>query len=174
MSSEIRTSTASVTSSTIPPIASPSASLAIACPWGSHTEDVKRLQRGDATERDHEGAVKDFLVLLGHPPENIRFQRGRIDVRVTDSGGRPHVVCEVKRSLRRTADRDDALRKGHDYARKVSAPLVVITDADRYEVYDLKCGISYEDQLRGSFQITAWREEYAAIVDLLRPKNPLA
>jgi hypothetical protein len=80
------------------------------------------------------------------------------------------MVIEVKRSLRSRADRDDALRKGFDYACRNGARYVVITDADRYEVYDRARGLDHATMMCGAFQLTEFHEADVATLDLLRPR----
>jgi hypothetical protein len=118
-------------------------------------------------ERNMEDVVKDFLVELGHPPGAITFQVGRIDIKVASPAGGTHMVVEVKRDL--TRSRDEARRQGFDYAMQVDARLVVLSDADRYEVYDRAKGGSYEAMRVGGFQLTRFTEADAAVLDSLRP-----
>jgi hypothetical protein len=122
-------------------------------------------------ERNMEDVVKTFLILLGHPESAISFQVGRIDVRVNDEQGKSRIVMEVKRSLFIQKARRDALRKGFDYASQVGAPLVVITDADIYEVYDPHRGLDYGSKLCGRFQLTKFAAGDGVVMDLLRPAN---
>jgi hypothetical protein len=106
-------------------------------------------------ERNMEDAVKEFFVLLGHDRSTIRFQVGRIDLLIGDQQEQPSLVCEVKRSLVSSPTRDDALRKGFDYAARCGARYVVITDADRYEIFDRKAGLDHQSMSVGTFQLTA-------------------
>jgi hypothetical protein len=119
-------------------------------------------------ERNMEDAVKEFLVRLGHPRGNIRFQIGHIDVTVTSMAGEPLFVFEVKRSLASPAVRVEAMRQGFDYAGRVGARFVVITDADRYEVFDRTKGLSHDAMRCGEFQLTAFRASDTTVLDLLR------
>lgn len=122
-------------------------------------------------ERNMEDVVKAFLLQLGHAESAVAFQVGHVDVRVNDEQGKGRIVVEVKKSLRNEKVRRDALRKGFDYAGRVGAPLVVITDADSYEVYDQRRGIDYESRLCGRFQLTRFGPTDGTILDLLRPAN---
>ena len=122
-------------------------------------------------ERNMEALVQDFLLRLGHPSESIMFQVGRIDVVVNDPSGKPLFVFEVKRSLRSTKERDQARRQGFDYAARTGARFVVLTDADRYEIYDRKEGLDHDSMLRGSFQLTKFRRDDIAMLDELRPTS---
>lgn len=120
-------------------------------------------------ERNMEDVVKAFLVSLGYPESSICFQIGHVDVRVNDGSGKAKMVVEVKRSLLIEKVWRDARRKGFDYATEVGAGLVIVTDADIYEVYDRNRGTDYESMLCGRFQLTKFTAADAALVDLLRP-----
>lgn len=119
-------------------------------------------------ERNMEDLVKEFLLRLGLPRSAVRFQIGHIDVTVDGQDGKPLFVFEVKRSLLNPNARSDALRQGFDYANRTGARYVVISDADRYEVYDRKRGLDHATMLCGAFQLTAFRNEDVAILDVLR------
>lgn len=121
-------------------------------------------------EADTRRLVEKFLLLLGHSEKQIVFEVGRIDVRVNDTTEQPWAVCEVKRSLADRKMLDDARRKGFDYAGQVGAPLVVLTDGDRYEIYDRTKGTKYETQLCGKFQLTRYKKKDERLIDMLRPK----
>lgn len=121
-------------------------------------------------ERNMEDVVKELLVRLGHDSKRIVFQVGRIDVAVQDHTGRIGTVIEVKRSLATAPVRDDALRKGFDYAGRNGARFVVITDAVCYEIYDRTLGLDHSSMLFGKFRLTEFRETDEAAFDLLRPR----
>lgn len=139
-------------------------------PFEGATEFLDRLRNSrHLPERNMEELVRDLLVRLGHPPQFIEFQVGRIDVRVKDAEGKLAMVIEVKKSLASKKDRDAARRQGFDYAGKSDARLVVLTDADEFEVYDHSKAGSYEARLRGRFRLTAFRTDDGPLFDLLRP-----
>ena len=120
-------------------------------------------------ERNMEDVVKAFLISLGHPESAIRFQVGHVDVRVDDEHGKGRIVVEVKRSLLVEKVRQDALRQGFDYASRHGAPLVVVTDADIYEVYDRSRGMDYASMRCGKFQLTRFTAADGLVMDKLRP-----
>jgi hypothetical protein len=122
-------------------------------------------------ERNMEDVVKAFLISLGHAESAINFQVGHVDVRVDDEDGKGRIIVEVKRSLLVEKARQDALRKGFDYASRHGAPLVVVTDADIYEVYDRTRGIHYDSMRCGRFQLTRFADTDRPVMDLLRPAN---
>lgn len=122
-------------------------------------------------ERNMEDLVKEFLLRLGLPRAAVRFQIGHIDVAVDGQNGKPLFVFEVKRSLLNPNARTDALRQGFDYANRTGARYVVISDADRYEIYDRKRGLDHATMLCGAFQLTAFRAEDAAILDIFRSRE---
>lgn len=133
------------------------------------TEPDKLLERvravRDGSERDKEDVVKTFLVKLGHREEDIRFRKGRVDIQVSAPNGGVLAVVEVKRSL--LDQRDQARRQAFDYAMMTGAPLVVLTDADEYEVYDRREGLTHESTYRGSFSLTNFRRGDGDVLKLL-------
>jgi hypothetical protein len=120
-------------------------------------------------ERNHEDAVKDLLIRLGHKIEQIFFQVGRIDVSLVNQAKKTVAVIEVKRSIAAEKDRMDARRQGMDYAGRTGAAMVVITDGDRYEIYDRRKLDDYNSMFCGRFQLSVFRQPDCPILDLLRP-----
>ncbi len=120
-------------------------------------------------ERNMEDLVKELFVAIGYSPGSVIFQVGRIDVLVQDASGAPRFVVEVKASLRSKADRDQALRQAFDYAGRNGAPMVVITDADHYEIYDRRAGLDHASMLQAVFKLTAFTADDLVKLDLLRP-----
>lgn len=118
-----------------------------------------------------EDVVKDLLVRLGHSPERIVFQRGRIDLTVHDGAGGVFIVFEVKRSVASEAERAAARRQAMDYPCQTGAPLLVVTDVDRYEVYDRRRGFDFDAMHCGRFQLTQFDPATAPVLDLLRPRS---
>ncbi|MFH0939045.1 MAG: hypothetical protein V1899_07175, partial [Planctomycetota bacterium] len=121
-------------------------------------------------EADTRWLVEKFLCLLGHSEKHIKFEVGRIDVTLIDATGKPWAIFEVKKSLDDKRDKDDGRRKGFDYANKVGAHLVVLTDADRYDIYDNDKSGNYDEKLRGSFKLTHYKNADDGLLDMLRPK----
>jgi hypothetical protein len=119
-------------------------------------------------ERNHEDVVKEFLTRLGHDPSAIVFQKGRIDVSVLTQDRKTAAVFEVKRTIAVESERVGGRRQGMDYAGQTGAPIVVVTDGDRYEVYDRRRGHDYDAMLSGKFQLTAFRESDSSVLNLLR------
>lgn len=134
---------------------------------GEYLERIKS-SRG-LPERNMEDLVKELLVRLGHSPAAVVFQIGHIDVLVRGGDGKPSFVIEVKTTLRSRTDRDSALRQAFDYASRNGAPLVIITDADAYEIYDRRAGLDHASMLRAKFRLTAFREEDRGGLDILKP-----
>jgi hypothetical protein len=122
-------------------------------------------------ERNMEDVVKELLVRLGHPPNRIVFQRGRVDLTLQDGSGKPVFVFEVKRSIASESERNKALRQALDYANQTGAQFIVITDADRYRIYDRHRGYDFASQFCGSFQLTSFDAASEAVLDLLRNHN---
>ncbi|MBX3388643.1 MAG: type I restriction enzyme HsdR N-terminal domain-containing protein [Phycisphaeraceae bacterium] len=122
-------------------------------------------------ERNHEDVVKDFLVALGFRADSIVFQQGRIDLCVLTQDRKTAAIFEVKRTIAVESERTSARRQGMDYAMQTGALIVVVTDGDRYEIYDRRKGHEYETMLSGKFQLSAYREADTAFLDLLRPEQ---
>lgn len=122
-------------------------------------------------ERNHEDVVKDLLLRLGFEASVIVFQQGRIDLRVLTHQGKTAAVFEVKRTIASESERAGARRQAIDYATQTGAIIFVITDGDRYEVYDRRKGNDYDTMVCGKFQLSAFREADALILDLLRPSR---
>ncbi len=133
-------------------------------------ELMERIESGrKLPERNMEAAVEELLRRLGHNAKRIVFQSGRIDVAINDSSGKPEFVFEVKRSISQRTVRDQARRQAFDYAARTGARFVVLTDSDRYEIYDRQAGSDYDSTLMGSFQLTKFRRDDIATLDELRP-----
>lgn len=130
---------------------------------------IRRLQEQDLLERDHEDVVKELLLRLGTDKAAIQFGKGRIDVRVLGKSGKTAAVFEVKTTIATRSQCDAAIRQGMDYAGRTGAEIVVVSDGDRYEVYDRRKGRDYASMLCGAFRLTDFRETDAALLDLLRP-----
>jgi hypothetical protein len=139
-------------------------------PFDGASEYLERLKSSRGLpERNMEDLVKELLVRLGHTPASVVFQIGHIDVLVRSGDGKPRFVIEVKTTLRSKPDRDSALRQAFDYASRNGAPLVVITDADAYEIYDRQAGLDHASMLRAKFRLTAFHETDRAGLDILKP-----
>ncbi|QQS09520.1 MAG: PD-(D/E)XK nuclease family protein [Phycisphaerales bacterium] len=112
-------------------------------------------------------------VELPEPPEQIAtFLGSRVhDVleHLYERVLKPRFVIEVKTSLRSEPDRDSALRQAFEYASRNGAPLVVVTDADAYEIYDRQASLDHASMLRAKFRLTAFHEADRAGLDILRP-----
>jgi len=124
-------------------------------------------------ERNHEDVVKDFLLRLGYEPGVVIFQQGRIDVCILTKERKTAAVFEVKRTIAVESERTTARRQGMDYAGQTGAPIVVVTDGDRYEIYDRRRGSDYATMLCGAFQLTRFTDADGPILDLLRPARLL-
>ncbi len=58
-----------------------------------------------------------------------------------------------------------------DYADQTGAPMLVVTDADRYEIYDRRRGLDFDTMLCGRFQLTQFEPAAGPVLDLLRPQR---
>ena len=120
-------------------------------------------------ERNHEDVVKGLLLRLGFGASEIVFQKGRIDLCVLTQDRKTVAVFEVKRTIAVESERAGARRQGMDYASQTGALIIVVTDGDRFEIYDRRKGLDYDAMLCGAFKITAFRATAAKAFDLLRP-----
>jgi len=120
-------------------------------------------------ERNHEDVVKELLLRLGFDASEIVFQKGRIDLCVLTQDRKTAAVFEVKRTIAVESERAGARRQGMDYASQTGALIIVVTDGDRFEIYDRRKGHDYDAMLCGSFRLTALHDTDAKTLDLLRP-----
>jgi hypothetical protein len=121
------------------------------------------------SERNSEDVVKDLLQRLGHHVNTIVFQRGRIDLCIVGKDKKVSAVLEVKRSIASDTERLKALRQAMDYSGQTGAPILVVTDGDRYEIYDRRKGLDFASMLCGRFQLTAFHPDNSRVLDLLKP-----
>jgi hypothetical protein len=172
------------TSETVPDIVSPDTTLTtkgqavveaqsgILPPIGNAADLITRIKSVlGQPERNIEDVVKDLLLRLGHTSNLIVFQKGRIDLILQDSNGRVVAVFEVKRSIASSSEKAAARRQAMDYAAQTGAPILVITDADRYEIYDRRRGLDFETMFCGGFQLTEFAAADCMVLDLLRPQK---
>lgn len=132
-----------------------------------HLSRIKAI--ANLPERNHEDVVKELLLLLGFDSAMVVFQVGRIDVCILHLARRPLCIFEVKRSIAKISKRDGALRQAMDYAHKTGTEIVVVTDGDRYEIYDRRKGRDYQSMRCGKFQLTDFRDDDTKYLDMIRP-----
>jgi hypothetical protein len=132
-------------------------------------EQIKVLQADlNHLERDHEDVVASFFETLGYRrTKEIKFQRGRIDIRV-DVDGKPRFTIEVKSSWSIKCGDIAILNQAYSYANQVGSPYVIVTNGDLYCIYDRTKGLSYNDHLFASFKLTELNSEDLKIVDNLK------
>lgn len=119
-------------------------------------------------ERDHEDLVASLFELLGFERiHDIKFRRGNIDIRI-DKNNKPIITIEVKADWSISPDSSGALAQAYNYAHQTATPIVIITNGDRYCVYDRRQGMSYGDNLIADFRITAMTKEDIDKLNLLR------
>ena len=133
------------------------------------TEDVKLLQDdADNQERDHEDLVARFFEILGYRrTKEIKFRRGRIDVLITKDDA-PLITIEVKQDWSLSPSNKDYVAQAYRYAHELGTRHVIVTNGDRYLVYDRDMGRTYDENLSADFQLTALREEDLASIEGLR------
>jgi hypothetical protein len=122
-------------------------------------------------ERDHEDIVASFFEVLGYRRVvDIKFRRGNIDIRI-DRDGEPFFTIEVKADWSLTCKSTAVINQAYAYANEIGTRYVIITNCDRYCLFDRTAGLKYEDQLVGSFKLSALSEKDLAIIEVLRNRS---
>ena len=125
-------------------------------------EDTEHL------ERDHEDIVASFFEALGYRRVvDIKFRRGNIDIRI-DRDGKPLFTIEVKADWSLTCKSTAVINQAYAYANEIGTRFVIITNCDQYCVFDRTAGMKYEEQLVGSFKLSALKEEDLNTIGLLK------
>lgn len=112
-------------------------------------------------EREHEDIVTHLFEALGYSRGlEIKFQRGRIDIVIVERDEpRPVIVIEVKRDWALSRRSKDYVRQAHHYASEAGARWVILTNGNRYILYDRTRGLSYDEQLESEFELTRLTSE---------------
>ncbi len=87
-----------------------------------------RAERGNVSGRQRPTDLARPVAAPDHLPT------GRVDLILHDGSGRVAAVFEVKRFIASESARAAARRQAMDYAGQTGAPMLVVTDADRYEI----------------------------------------
>ena len=110
-------------------------------------------------ERDHEDLVASLFELLGYERiHDIKFRRGNIDIRI-EKNNTPMITVEVKADWGLSPNSRGALSQAYNYAHETGTPFVIITNGDRYCVYDRRQGMSYEENLIANLTITSINQD---------------
>ncbi len=110
--------------------------------------------QADHQERDHEDIVKELFRVLGYTPiEEIRFQRGRIDILISVEN-RPLITVEVKRDWSLSESNADYVHQAFHYSHQIGTRFVVLTNGDIFLVFDRTKGFRYEEMLFAKFELT--------------------
>jgi len=133
---------------------------------------VEKLQKEpNHLERDHEDIVANFFHLLGYDRvSEIKFQRGKIDIRI-DINSKPVFTVEVKANWALTCNNKNHLDQAFSYANQQGTPFVIITNSDLYCIYDRTKGLSYNDQFVGSFRITQLTKNKRRLIENLKKQS---
>ncbi|HHD63905.1 MAG TPA: hypothetical protein ENK96_05995 [Desulfobulbaceae bacterium] len=106
-------------------------------------------------ERDHEDLVASFFEILGYERiHDIKFRRGNIDIRI-EKDNQPLITIEVKADWALSPESHNALSQAYNYALETGTPFVIITNGDRYCIYDRRQGMSYEENLIADISLTS-------------------
>jgi Type I restriction enzyme R protein N terminus (HSDR_N) len=122
-------------------------------------------------ERDHEDLVAALFELLGYQRiHDIKFRRGNIDIRI-EKDNSPMITVEVKSDWGLSPDSRGALSQAYNYAHETGTPFVIITNGDRFCIYDRRQGMSYIDNLFADVTLTCMTQEAVNKLFLLRKDN---
>ena len=133
-------------------------------------EQVEHLRDDDEhLEREHEDVVvRLFEVLKYARGQEIRLQRGRVDVLITETGeSSPKYVIEVKRDWTLSRKDKKSVAQAYDYGQETGAPWIILTNGDLYILYDKRRGLSYEAQFVGEFTITRLTQDGLVLLSSL-------
>jgi len=130
---------------------------------------VRRLRfQKQHTERNHEAIVEELFRALGYEPlDEIRFQQGRMDILIS-SNDKPLITIEVKADWALSSENKQYIEQAFRYANEFGTPLVIVTNGDKYIVYDRRRGLDYESQLVGDFKLTNLTQRGMGILETLR------
>jgi hypothetical protein len=122
-------------------------------------------------ERDHEDLVASLFELLGYErTRDIKFRRGNIDIRI-EKDNKPIITIEVKADWALSPETRDVLRQAYSYAQETGTPFVIITNGDRYCVYDRRKGLSYKENLVIDCKLTDLDDASIQYLNRLRKKE---
>jgi hypothetical protein len=122
-------------------------------------------------ERDHEDLVAALFELLGYQRiHDIKFRRGNIDIRI-EKNNTPMITVEVKADWGISPDSRGALNQAYNYALETGTPYVIITNGDRFCIYDRRQGMSYLDNLFADLTLTRMTQGAVNKLILLRKDN---
>lgn len=127
---------------------------------------VKALHEdSEHLERDHEDLVGSFFEALGYRRTvDIKFQRGRIDIRI-DISGKPLATVEVKADWTLSSKSKPAIEQAFTYALYAATRFVIVTNADHYCVYDQSQGYGLAERLVAEFQLTALKKSDLTMIE---------
>jgi hypothetical protein len=122
-------------------------------------------------ERDHEDLVASLFEHLGYQRiHDIKFRRGNIDIRIEITNV-PWITVEVKADWGLSPDSHGALSQAYNYAFETGSPFVIITNGDRYCIYDRRRGMSYSENLIANLTITGIDQDGVSKLNSLRKEN---
>lgn len=122
-------------------------------------------------ERDHEELVASLFELLGYKRiYDIKFRRGNIDIRI-DKNNKPIITVEVKADWALSPESRNALSQAYNYALETGTPFIIITNGDRFCVYDRRHGMSYKENLIADFTLTKMTEKTIDHLNLLKKET---
>lgn len=117
---------------------------------------IRTLHRDSGhQERDHEDLVASFFVALDYKrTEDIRFRRGRVDIGISD-GDQALITIEAKADWSLSAQNKDYISQAFNYSLETGTRWVIVTNGDRYLLFDRDQGRTYDEHLPADFQLTS-------------------
>jgi predicted type IV restriction endonuclease len=98
---------------------------------------------------------------------DIKFRRHNIDIRI-DSNGSPLVTIEVKADWALSSKSVSVIQQAYGYALESGTRYVIISNGDRYAVFDRIRGSTREDNLIGEYELSDLTPECVALLESLR------
>jgi len=150
--------------------------IRVSAPWLEPViQQVWRLKEQSKTlEREHEDAVAHFFEVLGYQRgSQIKFQRGLVDILIEleDQAGIGPLVVEVKRDWALSKESRKHIHQAYRYALEQGARFVIVTNSDRFLIYDRTKGLDLTDQFVGDFQLTHVTQPGLALIERFRYRN---
>ncbi|MGR3220758.1 MAG: Swt1 family HEPN domain-containing protein [Candidatus Anammoxibacter sp.] len=122
-------------------------------------------------ERQHEELVAQLFEALGYQRiTDIKYQRGRIDIRI-DKDGVPLITIEVKKDWNLGPEHSTAVKQLFGYAMDIGTRYAILTNGDRYCLYDQDKGRSFAQKLYANFSLSELDDQDLVFIEGLRKEK---
>ncbi|HAO92469.1 MAG: hypothetical protein A2X99_08755 [Deltaproteobacteria bacterium GWB2_55_19] len=129
-------------------------------------EQIEKLKKDqDHYERDHESLVEKLFTLLDF--KEIKYRRGRIDILILEKS-KPLITIEVKSDWSLSEKNLEYIRQAYNYSFETGTKHIIVTNGDRYFLFDKSRGCSYNENLVGSVELTKPTKEGLDLLNYLR------